>query len=282
MESKKVSDLYGDGLGYVELLGILGDQFQPAEDARVSTNKGRLGPEKDSALQERLLKDAHSSPFESVIAKFEIQTPLFVLRELDRHRTLDKLGENELVTPEENIRKWFAKSEMSGRYVQMPNEYYHPKEVRAQSKTNKQGGGYELVSPEVQEEFLRRGVYLTNENRDFYSWAVQNGIEKGVARIYNPLNQYTKIRYTGSIKNWCDMLYLRLPNDVLWECRMVAQAIELLLSNTFPAIMDSWRKQVYDTVRLTREEAIELARTMVDAGREEQNKILYEKLTKSK
>lgn len=252
---KKIENIYGDEIGYVALLDVMGDGYTPAEDARTSTNKGRLGPEKDAALQERLAKDAHTSPFEGVIAKFEVCAPLFVIRELDRHRTLDKIGEQDLIeisTPEENMRKWFARNEMSGRYIQMPNEYYHPSVVRSQSKTNKQGGAEDasVVSPEIQEEFLARGLKLTAEARELYDWAVQHGIEKGLARNYNTQNQYTKIRYTGSVKNFCDMLFLRLPTFVLWECRVIAQNIELILNDQFPPIMDSWQRNVRDAVRL--------------------------------
>jgi thymidylate synthase (FAD) len=124
----ELDNIYGDGVGYVHLLETLGDQYTPAEDARTSTGKGRLGPEKDKALQERLIRDGHTSPLEGVVLKFEICAPLFVVRELDRHRTLDKLSESDPfdVSPEEGLRKWFARNEMSGRYIQMPDLYYHP------------------------------------------------------------------------------------------------------------------------------------------------------------
>ncbi len=256
--TQRIDDIYGDGIGYVELLDTMGDEFTPAEDARTSTNKGRLGPEKDAQLQQRLTKDGHTSPFEGVIAKVEMVVPLFVLREIDRHRTTTKLGDEDLAlcTPEENGRKWFARNEMSGRYVQMPDLYYHPKYVRSQSKTNKQGGGLDTVNldPGVAGEFLARGSELVIQARSLYNWGVEHGIEKGLARIYNTQNQYTKIRLTGSLKNWCDFLYLRLPLAVLWECRRVAESIEAVLSRAFPSPMDQWRRNVYDTVKLTKDE----------------------------
>lgn len=250
----KVENIYGDGIGYVAILDSMGDDFTPAEDARTSTGKGRLGPEKDTALQERLMEDNHTSPFEGVVIKVEVCAPLFVIREADRHRTLDKNSEDdpfELVGPEENLRRWFSRNEMSGRYIQMPDLYYHPVDVRAQSKTNKQGGGFTLVSLEVAEEFKRRGMEHTKAARELYSWAVEQGIEKGQARIFNTQNQYTIIRYTGSLKNFFDALYLRLPSVVLWECRVVFEALAKLLNLRFPQAMSSWRKMVYDGARLT-------------------------------
>lgn len=264
-------DIYDDGTGYVELLDVMGDEFTPAEDARTSTNKGRLGPEKDAALQERLTKDGHTSPFEGVIVKVEIMTPLFVLRELDRHRTLTKVSDHDgpelVVSPEEGGRKWFARNEMSGRYVQMPDLYYHPSYVRSQSVTNKQGGAMDTMDldPGVAEGFLQRGLALTREARELYNWAVDKKIEKGLARIYNTQNQYTKIRFTGSLKNWCDFLYLRLPNVVLWECRVVAEAVEKILLERFPSPMRQWRENMYEVVKLTKAEAAAL-RTFLTTG----------------
>lgn len=258
-ESRDTIFLYPDEIGYVRLVETMGDQYTPAEDARMSTGKGRLGPEKDNALQDRLVRDQHTSPFEGTLAKFEICVPLFVLRELDRHRTLDKISEDdphEFVSPGEDVRKWFARNEMSGRYIQLPDLYYHPAEVRGQSRTNVQGGAEDapLVSPEVAGEFLERGLKLSKDARELYSWAVERGVEKGLARIYNTQNQYTKIRMTGSIKNWLDFLNLRLPKGVQWECRRVAEAIQNFLWDEFPDVVSTWRRRVYDTVRISSDE----------------------------
>ena len=259
--------IYPDGIGWVGVVDVMGGEFTPAVDARMSTGKGSLGPEKDGALQARLLRDKHTSPFEGVIIKVEMVVPLFVLRELDRHRTVTKVGdedalddspEEEIVTPEEGGRKWVARNEMSGRYIQLPNLYYHPPVdgVRAQSQTNKQGtADAEMVAPQLAQMFIRTGRRLTEEARDLYDQAVKHGIEKGLARIYNTQNQYTKIRMTGSLKNWFDFLALRLPTGVLWECRQVALAIESEIARLFPGLHAQWKELVYDTVRLNRQEA---------------------------
>lgn len=252
--------LYGDNIGRVTLLDVMGDEFTPAEDARTSTGKGRLGPEKDAALQRRLMADNHTSPFEGVLVKFEMVVPLCVLREIDRHRTLDKPADGELgleiVSSEEGSRKWLARNEMSGRYVQLPPDYFFPEEVRAQSKTNAQGlATSTAVAPDVVDEFIVRGRIVTLAARELYDWAVAQGIEKGQARFFNTQNQYTKIRLTGSLKNWLDFLYLRLPNVVLRECQVVAQAIEELLTARFSSVIEQWRENVYDAVRLSHTEA---------------------------
>ncbi len=280
-------DLYGDGVGYVSLIEAMGDEFTPAEDARMSTGRGRLGPEKDAALQRRLLQDRHTSPFEGAALKFEMCVPLFVLRELDRHRTITKITDTEVniekgysiatdrleetITPEENGRKWFSRNEMSGRYVQLPAQYYFPKEVRYQDPKNHQAGSTQTsldgFHRSLTNAFLERGQKLTEEARALYDWAVQNNVEKGLARIFNTQNQYTRIRLTGSLKNWLDFLVLRLEEGiVLHECREVALAVECILWTYFPTVMKDWREQVYDTVRLTRAEANAIKQMLHIAG----------------
>lgn len=244
--------IYDDGVGNVALLDVMGDQYTPAEDARTSTGKGRLGHDKDMALTRRLMDDNHTSPFEGVLLKFEMTVPIFVLRELDRHRTVDKNSEEELITPEENLRKWFARNEMSARYVQLPPTYYHPSVVRTQAKANKQGlADAPSVSPEVADEFKRRGLAVTTSARELYDWAVENGIERGQARIFNTFNQYTTIRITGSLKNFLDVIFLRLQKNVLWECRRVADAMFFLLETRLPDMMSLWVDRVYDARRLS-------------------------------
>ena len=288
--------IYNDDIGYVELIEKMGDQYTPSEDARMSTGKGRLGPEKDSALQKRLLKDKHTSPFEGVVIKFELCVPLFVLRELDRHRTVTKIMDQEkgwavedalyvdTTTPEEGGRKWFSRNEMSGRYVQLPPQYYFPKDVRYQDKNNNQAGsttnpGYGFHTA-LTNTFLERGKKVTEEARELYDWAVKNNIEKGLARIFNTQNQYTRIRLTGSLKNWLDFLSLRLEEGVvLHECREVALAIQYILNDHFPDVMKTWREEVYDTVTITKTQA-QAIRHMLQIMDTEVNPSFFEDLKK--
>jgi thymidylate synthase (FAD) len=259
-----VNNVLEDAASYVKIISVMGDEFTTAEDARMSTNKGRLGPDKDARLQERLMKDKHTSPFEGTIIKFELCLPLFVLREIDRHRTLDKLTDEELCFPEENSRKWFARNEMSGRYVKMPNEYYIPRHVRKQSSKNNQStsSDVEFVSNDIQQQFIERGAEVVRSARELYEWACDNGIERGLARIFNTQNQYTKIRMTGSLKNWLDFCALRCKPDVLWECRVYADAIKLQLQELFPSVVEQWEQLVMQSVTLTKNQFEELVKLL--------------------
>ena len=174
------------------------------------------------------------------------------------------MGEKELLDevpyiPDEHTRKWFSRNEMSSRYIAMPEQYYFPKFVRQQSKTDKQGGGpIQDLEFAIANTFLAEGRRITAEARKLYDWAIEQGIEKGQARIFNTQNQYTKIRYTGGLKNWLDLLTLRLPDNVLWECRRVGEEIRSILTENFPTIMETWETEIYGSVTLSRLERIQL------------------------
>jgi thymidylate synthase ThyX len=133
--------------------------------------------------------------------------------------------------------------------------------------TNKQGGSADApsISLEVAGEFKRRGLEATRSARELYTWAVERGIEKGQARIFNTQNQYTKVRYTGSLKNFFDFLYLRLPPHVLWECRKIAESILTIIMEFYPDVVSSWRNLVYDGVKLSSKEK-ETLRTFFDSA----------------
>src|SRR5258706_8376264 len=119
--------------GFVRLVNSMGSDIDIVRSARVSYNADWRGePEtpnrvsstfqsKDEKLINYLLRNKHTSPFESVVFTFEIKCPIFVARQWHRHRT-------------------WAYNEVSARYTELPEEYYVPelKHITKQSKDNKQ------------------------------------------------------------------------------------------------------------------------------------------------
>lgn len=91
--------------GQVVLLDVFGSDARIAESARVSYGKGTKKTSNDNALIRYLLRHKHTSPFEMCEVLFYLKVPIFVARQLVRHRTA-------------NI------NEVSGRYSEMPEELY--------------------------------------------------------------------------------------------------------------------------------------------------------------
>ena len=108
--------------GQVVLLDVFGSDARIAESARVSYGKGTKKTSNDNALIRYLLRHKHTSPFEMCEVLFYLKVPIFVARQLVRHRTA-------------NI------NEVSGRYSEMPEELYVPDETQLgpQSVVNNQG-----------------------------------------------------------------------------------------------------------------------------------------------
>ena len=96
--------------GYVRLVDHMGSDLSVVRAARVSYDADwRTGEDegKDAKLIHYLMKNHHTSPFESVTFTFEVKAPIFVFRQWHRHRT-------------------WAFNEVSARYSKLPEEFYVP------------------------------------------------------------------------------------------------------------------------------------------------------------
>lgn len=110
--------------GHLRLVESMGSYLSIVRNARVSYDaEWRSGEDegKDTKLIDYLVKNKHTSPFESVTFTFDVKAPIFVYRQWHRHRT-------------------WAYNEVSARYSELPEEYYVPEisQITGQSTTNKQ------------------------------------------------------------------------------------------------------------------------------------------------
>lgn len=217
--------------GYVTLKNKMGEDFTPEETARLSTGKDDNNRTKEDKIKltRMLLRQFHTSPFESVCVTFEIKAPIFVIREWHRHRTQ-------------------SYSEESARYKVLDGEYYAPKEerIRLQSSVNKQGTDH------LQSELLKRDspniIYEIIEEQqkaeDQYQKRLKKGIAREIARINMPVSHYSTFRATANLLNWFRFLQLRLSSYAQEEIQVYAKAIERILTQHYPecmaALKDYW------------------------------------------
>ena len=113
--------------GFVKLLEVMGNDEEVENAARISYGEGTRKVSQTRNLIRYLMRHKHTSPFEMCEVKFHLKLPIFVMRQLVRHRTA-------------NI------NEYSGRYSLMSDEFYLPAEadVQEQSSSNNQGRGQDL------------------------------------------------------------------------------------------------------------------------------------------
>lgn len=202
------------------------------EAARQSTQGCFRGWEEDEKLLKYLYEHKHNTPFEFSGMAIEVQAPIFVFREWQRHRTE-------------------SYNEMSARYEPLPALYYMPdQEVLAdrilagQQKTTKQAKGQPWNKPEgysdlewaqlLARDFLAglRRRYADFEDR--YREDLKEGIPNELARCGMPVGHYSRMRASANLRNWLAFLTLRLDPAAQWEIRQFAQAVGQIIADKFP------------------------------------------------
>ena len=85
---KRSIDVYGDGIGRVDLVDHMGTDLTIVNSARVSFGKHKEKlDEKDERLINYLVRHRHTSTFEHNLVTFRFVVPLFVRSQHHRHRT---------------------------------------------------------------------------------------------------------------------------------------------------------------------------------------------------
>ena len=108
--------------GFVALVDVMGDDASIVQAARVSYGKGTKTMRGDKALISYLMRHAHTTPFEMVEFKFLVRLPLFIARQMIRHRTA-------------------SVNEYSARYSEVPDRFWSPPlgAISEQDHVNRQG-----------------------------------------------------------------------------------------------------------------------------------------------
>jgi len=208
--------------GYVRYIDHMGTDERIVEAARISYKSPSKGADSDKKLLRYLFKNKHTSPFEMCKVTINVKLPIFVMRQLVRHRT-------------QNL------NEVSARYTQLPKEFYIPEKWRIQDTKNKQG------SLEVDEEQLNHGFYSDElekhcaDSYELYENMLDSGIAREMARMVLPINIYTEIYSCWDLKNLIHFIALRDDSHAQSEIQEYAKAIKTICKELFP-----WTMEVYE------------------------------------
>jgi thymidylate synthase (FAD) len=212
--------------GFVRLVDHMGDDLSIVRSARVSYDADwRTGEEagKDEKLISYLLKNKHTSPFESVMFTFEVKAPIFVFRQWHRHRT-------------------WSYNEISARYTELDEGYYVPavEQITTQSSSNKQMRTNEQHP--MAEEF--RGLIKSNCQVAFeqYKWMIEMGCPRELARSVLPVAAYSRMFATIDLHNLMHFLKLRLHEHAQYEIRVYALSIQKLIEPIVPYTMKAFKE----------------------------------------
>jgi len=196
------------------------------EAARQSTQGSFRGWAQDAKLLAYLFnsKPQHATPFEFAGMVIEVQAPILVFREWQRHRTQ-------------------SYNEMSARYSPLPDLNYIPSVERLMGdagSTNRQAQALTGTMPMTVEraEWFRAKLARTYaEAEDTYQQALAEGVAKELARCCIPVGRYSRMRASTSLRNWCAFLTLRNDPKAQWEIRQYAAALADIMRAEFPQVM---------------------------------------------
>ena len=210
----------------VKLIDSMGSDVSVVNAARVSFGK-KLDRDflrdEDIKLIKYLAKHRHMSPFGHAFASFHVTAPIFVARQLVKHKFL----------------RW---NEISRRYVKSKPEFHEPSVWREATNDKKQGSGGQLEWQGGAEVIQLRN-YKAAES-DYYR-LLEMGVCEEQARMVLPLSAITEWYWSGSLDAFADMCLLRLGKDAQAETQIVAHGISLQMSKLFPV---SWLSLVYERI----------------------------------
>ena len=195
----------------VEMLGHFGSDDTVANAARVSFHKDatNYSKEQNDKLITYLAKHKHFSPFNHAFLSFRVKAPIFVGRQLVKH-------------------KFMPWNEVSRRYVDEEPEFYFPATWGKRVENVKQGASDERFVDDV------IGRHEVKRMLQLYEHALRTGMAPEDARMFLPQNMMTEWVWSGTLGAFLDMLVLRLDSHTQKETRDVAEKIAAYVKNIFP------------------------------------------------
>jgi len=198
----------------------MGSDLSVVNAARVSFGKKHEEFQaKDEGLIKYLAKHKHLSPFGHAFASFHVKAPVFVARQLVKHKFL----------------RW---NEISRRYVDDEPEFYTPDVWRGKSADKKQGSEGVSQPPLWIDSTM-------NQVLDLYDQMIHDGVAPEQARMVLPQSMMTEWYWSGSLDAFSDMCRLRTPTDTQAETQEVAWQIYYEMDKLFPVAWDALMENLY-------------------------------------
>jgi thymidylate synthase (FAD) len=251
--------------GFVGVVDHMGSDAAIVQAARVSYGAGTKTVNEDRGLIRYLMRMRHTSPIEMAEVKFHIKAPIFVFRQLVRHRTA-------------------SLNEESARYSEMSDEFYIPEDdhIQPQAKDNKQGRAgtlsdknksgvrwYMEVATDTAHQIYKvllgnRELHKDNLELIYTPYAADSsvneplfeddfpGIARESARGIMPLNAYSSMYWKCDLHNLFHFIKLRADSHAQYEIRVYADAILDLITPLFPHAVEAFHDYVKNAATMSR------------------------------
>ncbi len=202
----------------------------PEEDYKTSESRfyqNELGGfQRLKASDEKLIKylanHKHYSPFNHSFISVRVKAPVFVARQLVKH-------------------KFMPWNEVSRRYVKGEVEFYHTENWRKGADNVKQGSSQDQFVNEYIDPIdsyrccTDTDVSIHHDNSiELYNKLIDIGVCAEQARQVLPQSMMTTWIWSGTLGAFCDMLVLRLDDHTQYETRVTVQQIAEIVKGLFP------------------------------------------------
>lgn len=217
----------------VQLVDFMGGDQRVVQAAKVSTQgSDALDADGTAGFINFLMREKHAVPFEHSVFTFLFECPIFVSREIVKHRMS-------------------SISEVSGRYKVLDGVFYTPREDRNLVQIGKTGDytfvpGTYMQYTDVQHAIEKVSTLAHNH----YQWLVHSDVAKEVARMVLPVNTYTSMVMTLNARSLMNFLSLRVkdaegalvPSHAMDEISLLAGQVEMVFAEKMPATYKAFIK----------------------------------------
>lgn len=207
--------------GHVMLEDWMGNDLYIVNNARVSFDQESTEfGDAEAGLLNFLMKNQHGSPWESMVMRFDVKAPLFIIREWQRHR----IG---------------SFNEQSARYSEIPDDFYIPTRDLVRSQKGKPGAYYfETIEDDELANSIQYGIEQAQQYCfDVYYELLEKGAAKELARVVLPVGMYSRMKWTVNLRSLLNFLMLRNHEHAQREIREYAWFIEQLMEQIAPTAM---------------------------------------------
>ncbi|MFC4089319.1 FAD-dependent thymidylate synthase [Micromonospora sp. GCM10011541] len=209
----------------IQLDDWMGDDAKVIRMAKASIKK--TGGDMEEAARmgfiNFLMRERHGVPFEHCAITFYFELPIFVMRQLAKHRIS-------------------SISEASGRYTELAPEFYLAQAGRPMVQVGK-AGAYQFERGTYQQF---QGYRFATEATSKRAWAyyrdlLAEGVARELARSVLPVNIYTSGYVTVNLRSLMNLLSLRTAEEHAviqghpqYEIELMAQEMERIFAARFP------------------------------------------------
>jgi thymidylate synthase (FAD) len=210
---------------WVEVIDHMGDDISAVRAARVSTlGAASVDSGESQGLINFLVREGHHTPFEHQVVTFRLAIPIFVSRQLVKHRIT-------------------SINEESGRYKELEGVFYVPSEERAVKQVGKTGD-YEFVPDDTLNSVANVEFrYACSVAWETYRRMRDDGIAKEVARMVLPVNTYSTMYLTLNSRSMFNFLKQRSSYGVGHPQDEIRQVVDLMYTEwagLYPQTAQAW------------------------------------------